>query len=83
MHGIPLSPDLFVDRTPSLNKAFSVKLYGVFREIKGFINQNGYLKNDGPQIQWKEALIVRNPISEYYEYCLNILVKCCIMHYMN
>lgn len=62
----PLSPDLLLDRIPRLNKTFCLKLYDVFRE-KGFIDQNGYLKNDGRQFQWKEALVEKDMISENYE----------------
>ncbi|CAL9205319.1 unnamed protein product [Musa hybrid cultivar] len=62
----PLSPDLFSNRIPGINQTLSVKMYHLFSE-KGFIDENGFMNNDGRQTQWKEALIQRNIIPENYE----------------
>ncbi|WOL12394.1 hypothetical protein Cni_G21161 [Canna indica] len=62
----PLYPDLFSDRIPGLNHTVSSKLYDIFSH-KRFIDGNGYMKHDGRQTQWKEAVIQRNIIPENYQ----------------
>ncbi|CAN6573859.1 unnamed protein product [Malus baccata var. baccata] len=51
----PLSPHLLADRIPGLDQSVSAKLFELFRK-KGFIDENGYMKNDGRRTRWKEAV---------------------------
>ncbi|XP_051152111.1 uncharacterized protein LOC127266062 [Andrographis paniculata] len=51
----PLTPELFANRIPGLDLTLSVKLFNLFKE-KGFIDQNGYMRDDGRAIPWKTAL---------------------------
>lgn len=52
----PLSRNFLADRIPGFEQAVSDKLFELFRE-KGFIDENGYMKNDGRATHWKEALL--------------------------
>ncbi|CAN4103140.1 unnamed protein product [Withania somnifera] len=56
-----LSPNFLADRIPGLDLAMSLKLYSLFQE-KGFIDTNGFMRNDGRAIQWKAALKEREII---------------------
>lgn len=51
----PLSPNFLADRIPGLDQAISVELFTLFKE-KGFIDENGYMRNDGRLTRWKAAL---------------------------
>lgn len=51
----PLSQNLLADRIPGLDRSVSVNLFELFRK-KGFIDKNGYMKNDGRATHWKNAL---------------------------
>ncbi|KAJ0052105.1 hypothetical protein Pint_01439 [Pistacia integerrima] len=51
----PLSRNFLADRVPGLGQAVSGKLFELFRD-KGFIDENGYMRNDGRATHWKEAL---------------------------
>ncbi|KAH0983697.1 hypothetical protein GBA52_010874 [Prunus armeniaca] len=51
----PLSPHLLADRIPGLDLSVSAKLFELFLH-KGFIDENGYMKNDGRRTRWKEAV---------------------------
>ncbi|KAK9284470.1 hypothetical protein L1049_023643 [Liquidambar formosana] len=51
----PLSPSFLADRIPGLDRTISSKLFELFRD-KGFIDKNGYMRNDGRAIRWKAAL---------------------------
>ncbi|CAN6571219.1 unnamed protein product [Malus baccata var. baccata] len=51
----PLSPHLLADRIPGLDQSVSAKLFELFRK-KGFINENGCMKNDRRKTRWKEAV---------------------------
>lgn len=51
----PLTPEFFANRISGLNLALSAKLFDVFQE-KGFIDKNGYMRDDGRAIPWKTAL---------------------------
>lgn len=51
----PLTPNLLSDRIPGLDENVSVKLFHLFHE-KGFIDENGYMRNDGRAIHWKDSL---------------------------
>lgn len=51
----PLSPRLLADRIPGLDQSVSAKLFELLRR-KGFVNENGYMRNDGRRTRWKEAL---------------------------
>lgn len=52
---IPLSSTTFSDRIPGINQAVSTKLFELFQQ-KGFIDNMGYMKSDGREVNWKEAL---------------------------
>ncbi|XP_062151933.1 uncharacterized protein LOC133860322 [Alnus glutinosa] len=51
----PLSPHILADRIPGIDQTFSAKLFELLRD-KGFIDENGYMKNDGRATRWKAAL---------------------------
>uniref|UniRef100_A0A5B7BRJ6 Secretion-regulating guanine nucleotide exchange factor n=1 Tax=Davidia involucrata TaxID=16924 RepID=A0A5B7BRJ6_DAVIN len=51
----PLSPSFLSDRIPGLDQTISVKLFDLFQN-NGFIDKNGYMRNDGRAIRWKAAL---------------------------
>ena len=51
----PLSPNLLSDRIPGLDQSVSAKLFDLFRR-KGFIDENGYMRNDGRRTRWRDAL---------------------------
>ncbi|THU70715.1 hypothetical protein C4D60_Mb08t27880 [Musa balbisiana] len=63
----PLTPTLLSDRIPGLDQAFSVKLFELFQE-KGFIDEHGYLRNDGRATPWKQALREREPSLDKFEW---------------
>ncbi|KAG1346572.1 hypothetical protein COCNU_06G004010 [Cocos nucifera] len=61
----PLSPNFLSDRIPGLNQTMAVKLIQMFSE-KGFIDENGYMRKDGPATRWKQALRERGfPLAKY------------------
>ncbi|KAJ9685918.1 hypothetical protein PVL29_015010 [Vitis rotundifolia] len=51
----PLLPYFLADRIPGVDKTISAKLFGLLRD-KGFINVNGYMRNDGRATNWKKVL---------------------------
>ncbi|PON90661.1 Alpha/Beta hydrolase fold containing protein [Trema orientale] len=51
----PLSPYLLADRIPGIDQSVSAKLFELFQH-RGFIDGKGYLRNDGRETPWKEAL---------------------------
>ncbi|XP_059663327.1 uncharacterized protein LOC132309000 [Cornus florida] len=51
----PLSPTFLADRIPGLGQSISEKLFDLFHD-KGFIDKNGYMRNDGRAIRWKAGL---------------------------
>ncbi|KAL6536121.1 hypothetical protein OROHE_012965 [Orobanche hederae] len=55
----PLTPEFFGNRIPGIDLTLSDKLFGVFQE-KGFIDKNGYMRDDGRAIPWKTAIEERN-----------------------
>ncbi|KAM7503118.1 hypothetical protein LguiB_002022 [Lonicera macranthoides] len=55
----PLSPNFLSDRVSGIDEATSSKLFVLFKE-KGFVDGNGYMKNDGRATRWKGALRERN-----------------------
>ncbi|GER29210.1 acetyl-coenzyme A carboxylase carboxyltransferase subunit beta [Striga asiatica] len=57
----PLMPHFFANRIPGVDFALSEKLFGVFKE-KGFLDENGYLRDDGRAIPWRTAIEERNII---------------------
>ncbi|KAE8730390.1 serine/threonine-protein kinase TNNI3K-like [Hibiscus syriacus] len=52
---LPLSPTFLSDRIPCLDQTISARLFDLFKE-KGFVNQKGYMKQDGCPTHWKDAL---------------------------
>lgn len=63
---LPLTPSFFSDRIPGLDQALSVMLFELF-QAKGFVDDKGYLKDDGRATPWKQALIERERSLEKYE----------------
>lgn len=57
----PLSAHLLADRIPGLDQSVSTRLFELFRD-EGFIDENGYMKNDGRRTHWKEAVRESNII---------------------
>lgn len=55
----PLTPEFFANRIPGLSPTLSAKLFTVFQD-KGFIDENGYMRDDGRAIPWKTAIEERN-----------------------
>lgn len=51
----PLSPNFLADRIRNLDLTISVELFRLFQE-KGFIDKNGFMRNDGRATRWKAAL---------------------------
>lgn len=51
----PLSPNFLADRIPGVEESVSTKLFELFLQ-KGFIDENGYMRNDGRKTQWKSVL---------------------------
>lgn len=51
----PLSPNFLADRVPGVDKSVSVVLFKLFRH-NGFIDENGYMRNDGRKTQWRKAV---------------------------
>lgn len=58
----PLSPHLLADRIPGIDHSVSAQLFELF-QLKGFIDENGYMRNDGRKTHWKEALKENKTIS--------------------
>ncbi|KAL6144244.1 hypothetical protein ACLB2K_054939 [Fragaria x ananassa] len=58
----PLTPYVLANRIPGLDQSVSAKLFELFRH-EGFIDENGYMKNDGRRTHWKEAARKSNIIS--------------------
>ncbi|KAK9059936.1 hypothetical protein SSX86_020640 [Deinandra increscens subsp. villosa] len=52
---LALSPSFLADRVPGLDRKISAELFDLFKE-KGFVNENGYLIDDGRVIPWKKAM---------------------------
>ncbi|KAE8655804.1 protodermal factor 1-like [Hibiscus syriacus] len=52
---LPLSPTFLSDRIPGLDQTVSARLFHLFRE-KGFVDENGYMKQDGRATRWKGYL---------------------------
>ncbi|XP_073029434.1 uncharacterized protein [Primulina eburnea] len=55
----PLTPELFANRIPGLDQSLSATLFKVFQD-RGFVDENGYIRDDGRVIPWKTALEERN-----------------------
>ncbi|PIN00647.1 hypothetical protein CDL12_26851 [Handroanthus impetiginosus] len=51
----PLTPEFFANRIQGIDPMLSVKLFNVFQE-KGFIDKNGYMRDDGRAMPWKTAI---------------------------
>ncbi|PKA54584.1 hypothetical protein AXF42_Ash000419 [Apostasia shenzhenica] len=57
-----LTPKFLSHRIPGLDQALSIRLFEVFRE-RGFIDEQGYMKRDGRETNWKQALKEKNLLS--------------------
>ncbi|KAL3652445.1 hypothetical protein CASFOL_002126 [Castilleja foliolosa] len=55
----PLTPQFFANRIPGIGFALSEKMFSVFRE-QGFVDENGYMRDDGRKIPWKTAIEERD-----------------------
>lgn len=63
----PLTRTILTERIPGLDETVSASLFELFQE-KGFIDEKGYLKNDGRATRWKQALKEKDPSMEKYEW---------------
>ncbi|CAO2166385.1 unnamed protein product [Urochloa humidicola] len=55
---LPLTPTLLSERIPGLDSELSRRIWTVFRE-EGFVDDKGYMKEDGRATPWKDALVKR------------------------
>ncbi|ERN20474.1 uncharacterized protein LOC18448890 [Amborella trichopoda] len=67
----PLTPRLLSDRIPGLDQTTSIAIFEIFKE-KGIVNDDGYMRNDGRKIDWKESLKERDVLSDKYEWSSHI-----------
>lgn len=67
----PLTPELLSDRIPGLDETLSIKLFNLFCE-KGFIDEKGYMRNDGRAIHWKDTLVERELSLDKFEWANHI-----------
>ncbi|KAJ8429922.1 hypothetical protein Cgig2_021757 [Carnegiea gigantea] len=75
---IPLTTNWLAERVPGLDRKMSSKLFEAFLE-KGYIDPNGYMKNDGRVTPWREVLKENNialpfmpPVRQYIQEELNL-----------
>ncbi|KAB1223264.1 hypothetical protein CJ030_MR2G002421 [Morella rubra] len=52
---VPSSPHILANIIPGIGQTVSTKLFELFQD-KGFVDSNGYMKNDGRATRWKQAL---------------------------
>uniref|UniRef100_A0A803RBE1 Uncharacterized protein n=1 Tax=Cannabis sativa TaxID=3483 RepID=A0A803RBE1_CANSA len=50
-----LSPQFLADRIPGIDHSVSAKLFELFK-LKGFVDENGYMRNDGRKTRWKKSV---------------------------
>lgn len=55
---LPLTPTLLSERIPGLDRGLSERIWTAFRE-EGFVDEKGYMKEDGRETPWKDALVKR------------------------
>ncbi|CAL4947451.1 unnamed protein product [Urochloa decumbens] len=55
---LPLTPTLLSERIPGLDSELSERIWKVFRE-EGFVDDKGYMREDGRATPWKDALVKR------------------------
>jgi hypothetical protein len=55
---LPLTPTLLSERIPGLDRELSEMIWAAFRE-EGFVDDKGYMKEDGRATPWKDALVKR------------------------
>lgn len=55
---LPLTPTLLSERIPGLDRGLSERIWTVFRE-EAFVDDKGYMKQDGRETPWKDALVKR------------------------
>ncbi|RLM91753.1 uncharacterized protein C2845_PM08G25410 [Panicum miliaceum] len=55
---LPLTPTLLSERIPRVDRELSERIWKVFRE-EGFVDEKGYMKEDGRATPWKDALVER------------------------
>lgn len=77
---IPITPNWLADRIPGLDQTTSSEVFKGLRD-KGFIDANGYMKNDGRVTYWREAVKENNfvlpdpdesPLTKYIQEELNL-----------
>uniref|UniRef100_A0A7C9D2V3 Uncharacterized protein n=1 Tax=Opuntia streptacantha TaxID=393608 RepID=A0A7C9D2V3_OPUST len=75
---IPLTPNWLAERVPGLDQKTSLKLFKALQD-KGYIDSNGYMKNDGRVTPWREVLKENNiglpfvpPLRQYIQEELNL-----------
>jgi len=55
---LPLTPTLLSERIPGVDRELSEKIWKVFGD-EGFVDEKGYMKDDGRATPWKDALVKR------------------------
>ncbi|GJN17679.1 hypothetical protein PR202_gb04768 [Eleusine coracana subsp. coracana] len=55
---LPLTSTLLSERIHGLDRGLSQRIWNAFKE-EGFINENGYMREDGRSTPWKDALVKR------------------------
>ncbi|XP_062206855.1 uncharacterized protein LOC133908732 [Phragmites australis] len=53
---VPLTPTLLSDRISGLDRRLSERIWTAFKE-EGFVDEKGYMKEDGRATPWKDALV--------------------------
>ncbi|RCV27343.1 hypothetical protein SETIT_5G317100v2 [Setaria italica] len=74
---LPLTPTLLSERITGLDRVLSEKIWTAFRE-EGFVDDEGYMKEDGRATPWKDALVKRgfwkevSPLADHIQEELNL-----------
>ncbi|CAO2182904.1 unnamed protein product [Urochloa humidicola] len=55
---LPLTPTLLSERIPKVDRELSERIWTVFRE-EGFVDDKGFMEEDGRATPWKDALVKR------------------------
>lgn len=73
----PLNSTLLSERIPGLDRGLSERIWTAFRE-EDFVDEKGYMKEDGRATPWKDALVRRgfweevSPLSDHIQEELNL-----------
>ncbi|OEL27181.1 hypothetical protein BAE44_0011799 [Dichanthelium oligosanthes] len=82
---LPLTPTLLSERIPGLERGVSERIWTAFRE-EGFVDEKGYMKEDGRATPWKDALVKRgfwkevSPWADHIQEELNLSYGTAVKH---